>query len=160
MALNIMDDAAVSEQIGSHDFVASMLPYEFHTRVAKMCVAQHKSMLTTSYAKEEIYQLDKPAREKSVLILRKLDSIPALTTFQPCKLSTMSKPKADVSSPLNPMPVDFLRQTQIPTHGIINFPGAQRRIGCRQKRRQIHAGRQSHQHGRQRYFAAYLANSN
>ena len=72
MALNIMDDAAVSEQIGSHDFVASMLPYEFHTRVAKMCVAQHKSMLTTSYAKEEIYQLDKPARKKSVLILKEV----------------------------------------------------------------------------------------
>lgn len=72
LALNIMDEEAVQKLIASHGFVASMLPYEFHTRVAKFCMAQRKSMLTTSYAKNEIVRLDKPARENGVLILKEV----------------------------------------------------------------------------------------
>lgn len=71
-ALNIMDDDAVRSHIQSVDFVVSLLPYEFHVRVANFCVALGKSMLTTSYAKEEIYKLDRAARKKGVLILKEI----------------------------------------------------------------------------------------
>ncbi|MFQ5631383.1 MAG: saccharopine dehydrogenase C-terminal domain-containing protein, partial [bacterium] len=72
VALNIKDNEALRQRIAAADFVVSMLPYEFHSQVGRYCVDLRKSMLTTSYAKEEILKLDAAARENGVLILKEI----------------------------------------------------------------------------------------
>lgn len=72
LSLDINDEVALRRLISEADFVVSLLPYEFHARVARHCIELGKSMLTTSYAKDDIYQLDSVARKKNVLILKEI----------------------------------------------------------------------------------------
>ena len=58
-------DAIVRE----HDLAVSLLPYVFHTRVAKSCLRNRKHMATTSYVKPEMQALDAEAKKLDLVLL-------------------------------------------------------------------------------------------
>ncbi|MGD8472631.1 MAG: saccharopine dehydrogenase NADP-binding domain-containing protein, partial [Anaerolineae bacterium] len=66
MALNVTDEAELEDLIHQADLAVSMLPYVYHPTVAKLCVKHGKHMVTTSYVKDEMRALDKPAKDAGV----------------------------------------------------------------------------------------------
>ncbi len=60
------------------DMVLSFLPYIYHIEVAKLCVEYRKPLVTTSYVKNEMAELDRPAKEKGVLLLNEIGLDPGI----------------------------------------------------------------------------------
>ena len=58
-------DAIVRE----NDLAVSLLPYVYHTRVAKSCLRGRKHMATTSYVKPEMQALDAEAKRLDLVLL-------------------------------------------------------------------------------------------
>lgn len=58
--------------IASHDLVVSLLPYEHHVSVAKLCIKHKKNMLTTSYVSDAMKALDGDAKKAGIIILNEI----------------------------------------------------------------------------------------
>lgn len=86
LRLDVNDDRELGQLIKNADIVVSLLPYAFHARIARACIAHRKSMVTTSYAKSEIFTLDKEARSNNVLILKEMGLDPGLDHISAMKL--------------------------------------------------------------------------
>jgi saccharopine dehydrogenase (NADP+, L-glutamate forming) len=76
--LNLKSDAALQSEVGKADLVISMVPYSFHPKVAKLCIAQRKQMVTTSYVSDSMKALDADARKAGVIILNELGLDPGI----------------------------------------------------------------------------------
>ncbi|MDY0016087.1 MAG: saccharopine dehydrogenase C-terminal domain-containing protein [Bacteroidales bacterium] len=76
--LNVNNEAALSNYIKEHDIIVSLLPYVFHTIVAKECVKQAKHMVTTSYVKPEMQAMDAEARKMGIAILNEMGLDPGI----------------------------------------------------------------------------------
>ncbi len=72
------DETALEELINRHDLVVSLLPYVFHVMVARHCVRCGKNMVTTSYVKPEMKELDTAAREAGIIILNEIGLDPGI----------------------------------------------------------------------------------
>src|SRR5689334_4476762 len=55
--------------ISRADVVASLLPAHHHHKVAELCLDLGRNLVTASYVSEEMRQLDRAARDKSLLFL-------------------------------------------------------------------------------------------
>ncbi len=62
-------DARLDEIVREHDLAVSLLPYVYHTRVAKSCLRNRKHMATTSYVKPEMQALDAEAKKLDLVLL-------------------------------------------------------------------------------------------
>lgn len=60
------------------DIAISMVPKPVHIHVARACLRQGKSMVTTAYEISELVALDKEAKEKGILILNELGEVPGM----------------------------------------------------------------------------------
>lgn len=78
VALSITDEAKLYKLVAGADLVVSLLPYNFHVLAARACLRHDKSLITTSYAKDDIYQLDGEARRRGVLILKEMGLDPGI----------------------------------------------------------------------------------
>ena len=76
--LNVKDEAAVEDLISQADLAVSLLPYAYHPMVARLCVKHHKHMVTTSYVKEPMLQLDGAAKEAGVILLNEIGVDPGI----------------------------------------------------------------------------------
>lgn len=74
----ISDSSKLDPVIKEADVVLSMVPKPVHPHVAKSCLRNGKSMLTTSYETPELLALSEEAREKGVLILNELGEDPGI----------------------------------------------------------------------------------
>lgn len=72
------DEKSLDKMISQHDLTVSILPYVFHVMVARHCVKHKKSMVTTSYVKPEMKELDKAAKDAGVIILNELGLDPGI----------------------------------------------------------------------------------
>lgn len=72
------DEVGLSNLISSNDLAVSLLPYKFHTIVAKICLKHNKHMVTTSYVKPEMQDLDYEARQKGLLFLNETGLDPGI----------------------------------------------------------------------------------
>jgi saccharopine dehydrogenase-like NADP-dependent oxidoreductase len=68
----------MEELIRQSDLAVSMLPYVHHPTVARLCVKHRKHMVTTSYVKEPMAQLDNAAKEAGVLLLNEIGVDPGI----------------------------------------------------------------------------------
>ncbi len=64
--------------VGEADLVVSLLPYKFHSRVAEVCVEYKKNMVTTSYVRQEMSELDEAAKEAGIIILNEIGLDPGI----------------------------------------------------------------------------------
>ena len=72
------DESTLDKMIASHDLTVSLLPYTFHVMVARHCIAHGRNMVTTSYVKPEMRELDASAREAGVIILNEIGLDPGI----------------------------------------------------------------------------------
>jgi saccharopine dehydrogenase (NADP+, L-glutamate forming) len=74
-----MDDPGTLEKlISEYDLTVSLLPYKYHTDVARICLRNKKSLVTTSYVQKEMQELDESAKEAGVLFLNEIGLDPGL----------------------------------------------------------------------------------
>ncbi len=64
--------------IAAHDLAVSLLPWQFHPEVARACLAEGRHMVTTSYVKDEMWALDREARDRGVILFNELGVDPGI----------------------------------------------------------------------------------
>jgi saccharopine dehydrogenase (NADP+, L-glutamate forming) len=74
-----MDDPAMLEKlVSNHDITISLLPYKYHSDVAKVCLKHLKSLVTTSYIQPGIKDLDESAKQAGLLFLNEIGLDPGI----------------------------------------------------------------------------------
>jgi saccharopine dehydrogenase (NADP+, L-glutamate forming)/spermidine synthase len=76
--LNLKSDEALKNEVVGADLVISMVPYAFHPKVAELCIAHKKQMVTTSYVSDAMKKLDADARKAGIIILNELGLDPGI----------------------------------------------------------------------------------
>ena len=76
--LNLQDEAGLQRFVKDCDLAVSLVPFAFHPVVAKLCIAHHKHMVTTSYVSAAMQELDGPAREAGVTVLNEIGVDPGI----------------------------------------------------------------------------------
>ncbi len=66
------DNQTLENLILEHDLVVSLLPYQHHVTVARLCIEHHTNMLTTSYISDEMKALDSSAKKADIIILNEI----------------------------------------------------------------------------------------
>ena len=72
------DPDVLDKVIGEVDIAISMVPKPIHIHVAKSCLRNRKSMVTTAYEIPELLALEKEAKEKEILIVNELGEDPGM----------------------------------------------------------------------------------
>jgi saccharopine dehydrogenase-like NADP-dependent oxidoreductase len=72
------DETAMESLIRQADLAVSLLPWVYHPTVARLCVKHRVHMVTTSYVKEAMVQLDAAAREAGVILLNEMGVDPGI----------------------------------------------------------------------------------
>ena len=74
-----MDDPAMlDELISKYDITVSLLPYKYHSDVAKVCLAHGKSLVTTSYIQPDMLPLDEAVKKAGLLFLNEAGLDPGI----------------------------------------------------------------------------------
>jgi len=76
--LNLKSDEALEKEVAAADIAISLVPYAFHPKVAELCIAHKKHMVTTSYVSEAMKKLDGAARQAGIVILNELGLDPGI----------------------------------------------------------------------------------
>jgi len=76
--LNLKSEEALKSEVAGSDLVISMVPYAFHPKVAELCIAHRKQMVTTSYVSDAMKKLDADARKAGIIILNELGLDPGI----------------------------------------------------------------------------------
>ena len=74
----IDDQESLEAMVADHDITVSLLPFALHVTVAKACLKQRKSMVTTSYVSPEMLALDAAAKEAGIIILNEMGLDPGI----------------------------------------------------------------------------------
>lgn len=75
------------------DIVVSLLPYKFHASVAEVCVEYSKDMVTTSYVRQEMSELDRAARDAGIIILNEIGLDPGIDHMSAMRIIDYVKDK-------------------------------------------------------------------
>jgi len=76
--LNVDDIVLLEKLISDSDIVVSLLPYNYHVKVAKICIKHSKHLITTSYVSNEMKLLDKAAKNAGIIILNECGLDPGI----------------------------------------------------------------------------------
>ena len=68
----------LASMVAEHDAVVSLLPWQFHPQVARVCLDAGRHMVTSSYVKDEMRALDAEARAKGIMLFNELGVDPGL----------------------------------------------------------------------------------
>lgn len=84
--LNLKNEEGLRDEVKEADLVISMVPYAFHTLVARFCIEFKKPMVTTSYVSNEMKALDADARGASILILNEIGLDPGIDHMEAMRI--------------------------------------------------------------------------
>lgn len=74
-----MDDPVMLEKlVAEYDITVSLLPYKYHSDVAKVCLRHGKSLVTTSYIQTGMMELDESAKKAGLLFLNEIGLDPGI----------------------------------------------------------------------------------
>jgi saccharopine dehydrogenase-like NADP-dependent oxidoreductase len=76
--INVENEDELKDAIGRCDLAISLLPWIHHMKVAKLCLALSKHMVTTSYVKPEMQALDAEAKAKGLIFLNEIGVDPGI----------------------------------------------------------------------------------
>ncbi len=76
--LDVEDEARLASFIAACDVTVSLLPFSYHPRIASLCIAHRKHMVTTSYISPAMQELDARAREAGVAVLNEVGVDPGI----------------------------------------------------------------------------------
>ncbi len=80
------DIPALNKMIGENEVTVSLLPYRFHSTVAKICLKNKKHLVTTSYIQQEMMNLSKDASSKGLLFLNEIGLDPGIDHMSAMKI--------------------------------------------------------------------------
>lgn len=72
------DLSTLDKLISESDLAISLLPYRFHPEVARICIKHKKHLVTTSYVKDEMKDLDAEAKKAGVILLNEIGLDPGI----------------------------------------------------------------------------------
>jgi saccharopine dehydrogenase-like NADP-dependent oxidoreductase len=78
VAVNSDDHPSLEALIREHDLAVSLLPYAYHPVVARLCIKHGVHMVTTSYVKQAMAELDEAARAMGVILLNEMGVDPGI----------------------------------------------------------------------------------
>ncbi|MCW8876664.1 MAG: saccharopine dehydrogenase NADP-binding domain-containing protein [Kangiellaceae bacterium] len=78
MQVDVTDGEQLSRLIRESELVISFVPFQFHVSVAKICVAEKKSLVTASYTHEDMWKLDEAAKKADITILNEIGVDPGI----------------------------------------------------------------------------------
>jgi len=82
-----MDDiSSLENYINESNITVSLLPYKYHTDVAKVCLKYKKPLVTTSYVQPEMQALDKDAKNNGVIFLNEIGLDPGIDHMSAMKI--------------------------------------------------------------------------
>ncbi len=74
-----MDDPRMLDQlIKEYDITVSLLPYKYHSAVARICLIHGKPLVTTSYIQQEMMELNHAAEKAGLLFLNEVGLDPGI----------------------------------------------------------------------------------
>jgi saccharopine dehydrogenase (NADP+, L-glutamate forming) len=83
---SMADPLVLDQLVSEYDLTVSLLPYKYHTDVAKICLKHNKPLVTTSYVQPEMMALDKAARNAGVLFLNEMGLDPGIDHMTAMKI--------------------------------------------------------------------------
>ncbi len=78
LAHNLQDEAVLAQLIKDCNVAVSLVPYNFHPVVAKICIANKKHMVTTSYVSAAMQEQDGAAKKAGVTVLNEVGVDPGI----------------------------------------------------------------------------------
>lgn len=96
--LNITDNERRRELISKSDIVISMMPPALHILIARDCIEYGKSLLTASYADDEIKSLENLVKEKGLLFLCEMGLDPGIDHMSAIQLIESIKKEGGIIS--------------------------------------------------------------
>ncbi len=82
-----MDDPVTLDRlVADHEVTVSLLPYKYHTEVAKVCLKNRKPLVTTSYVQPEMMLLEDDAKKAGVLLLNETGLDPGIDHMSAMKI--------------------------------------------------------------------------
>ena len=82
-----MDDTeTLKKLINEYDITVSLLPYKFHTDVARVCLKYKKPLVTASYVQPEMMALDAEAKKAGVILLNEIGLDPGIDHMSAMKI--------------------------------------------------------------------------
>ena len=82
-----MDEPEILDSlVYDHDMTVSLLPYKFHSAVARVCLKHGKNLVTTSYIQSEMLLLDEEVRNKGILFLNEAGLDPGIDHMSAMKV--------------------------------------------------------------------------
>jgi len=78
LSLDVSSDVQLERLVSETDLAVSLLPYNYHVKVAKLCIKHKKQMVTTSYVSDEMKALDDKAKDAGILILNECGLDPGI----------------------------------------------------------------------------------
>ncbi len=84
--LNLKNKEGLRDEVKEADLVISMVPYAFHTLVARFCIEFKKQMVTTSYVSEEMKALDGDAKNAGIIILNEIGLDPGIDHMEAMRI--------------------------------------------------------------------------
>jgi alpha-aminoadipic semialdehyde synthase len=76
--LDVADRTELRNLVRAHDVVVSLLPPSMHVDVARLCIAERRHLVTTSYVSDEMAALHGEARAAGVTILNEVGLDPGI----------------------------------------------------------------------------------
>jgi saccharopine dehydrogenase-like NADP-dependent oxidoreductase len=86
VAIDVEDKPALAVLVKEHDIIVSLLPWTQHLKVAELCLAHGKNMVTTSYVSEGMKKLAKPVLEKGLIFLNEIGVDPGIDHMSAMKI--------------------------------------------------------------------------
>lgn len=84
--LNLKNEEGLRDEVKDADLVISMVPYAFHTLVARFCIEFKKQMVTTSYVSDEMKALDAEAKNAGIIILNEIGLDPGIDHMEAMRI--------------------------------------------------------------------------
>lgn len=84
--LDANNEEEVEVLISSHDIVVSLLPNTMHLQVAKLCIRQKRSLITTSYQSQGMLELKPLIEESGITIINEMGLDPGIDHMSACKI--------------------------------------------------------------------------
>ncbi|MEA1904752.1 MAG: saccharopine dehydrogenase C-terminal domain-containing protein, partial [Candidatus Hadarchaeota archaeon] len=78
LQLDVNNTAAVEGLVRDSDLAISLLPYVYHPLIAGLCVKHKRQMVTASYVKDEMRELDEAAQAAGVILLNEIGVDPGI----------------------------------------------------------------------------------
>lgn len=96
--LDARDEEAVKDAVRRGEIAVSLLPAQLHGPVARACVLERRSFLSTSYVSPEIRALDSDARKSGVLLMNECGLDPGLDHLLAIELVARAKENGETIS--------------------------------------------------------------